>query len=184
MVLYIDHYDSFTNIIVDYITYLGHEVCIRKTDQEIDDITQYDHIIIGPGPGHPNELKNKYSIIEYCEQNNIPLLGICLGHQLIAQYYGSNIIKAKQIYHGKISKVYQIKKSKLYKNFPDSFDVTRYHSLIVDKISDPLVTIAVTEDKEVMAFEHKTAKIFAVQYHPEAYLTENGLVTLKNFLEI
>ncbi|MED7818870.1 MULTISPECIES: anthranilate synthase component II [unclassified Francisella] len=184
MVLYIDHYDSFTNIIVDYMTYLGYEVCVKKTDQEIDDITKYSHIVIGPGPGHPNELKDKYSIIEYCEQNNIPLLGICLGHQLIAQYYGSNIIKAKQIYHGKTSRVFQIEESKLYKNVPDSFNVTRYHSLIVDKIKNPLVTIATTEDKEIMAFKHKKAKIFGVQYHPEAYLTENGLETLKNFLEI
>ncbi|MED7788552.1 aminodeoxychorismate/anthranilate synthase component II [Francisella sp. 19X1-34] len=182
MILYIDHYDSFTNIIIDYITYLGYEVCIKKTDQEIDNITQYSHIVIGPGPGHPNELKDKYPIIEYCEQNNTPLLGICLGHQLIAQYYGSNIIKAKQIYHGKISRVSKVKESNLYKNLQNNFNVTRYHSLIVDKIMTPLVTIALTVDKEIMAFEHEKAKIFGVQYHPEAYLTENGLETLKNFL--
>ncbi|ASG68281.1 glutamine amidotransferase [Francisella halioticida] len=182
MVLYIDHYDSFTNIIVDYITYLGHKVCVKKTDQEIKSIEQYSHIIIGPGPGHPNELKDKYSIIKYCEQNNRPLLGICLGHQLIAQYYGSSIIRAKQIYHGKISKIRKLEESILYKNHTENFDVTRYHSLIVDGINDPLVTIAVANNNEIMAFEHKEVKIFGVQYHPEAYLTKYGLETLNNFL--
>ncbi|APC91583.1 MULTISPECIES: anthranilate synthase component II [Francisella] len=184
MVLYIDHYDSFSNTIVDYITYLGYQVSVIKTDQQIKNIEQFQHIIIGPGPGHPDELKDKYPIIEYCQQNNLPLLGICLGHQLIAQYYGSKIIKAKQIYHGKLCQIKQLQLSILYKNHPLKFAVTRYHSLIVDEIKDPLVTLALTSDNEIMAFAHQSAKIFGVQYHPEAYLTEYGLATLKNFLNL
>mgnify|MGYP005667331105 CR=1 FL=1 len=184
MVLYIDHYDSFSNTIVDYITYLGYQVSIVKTDEQINNIEQYSHIIIGPGPGHPDELKNIYSVIEYCQQNNLPLLGICLGHQLIAQYYGTKIIKAKQIYHGKLSEIKQIESSVLYKDHPVKFTVTRYHSLIVNDIKEPLITLASTDNGEIMAFAHQKANIFGVQYHPEAYLTEYGLLTLKNFLAI
>jgi anthranilate synthase component 2 len=184
MVLYLDHYDSFTNTIVDYINYLNFEVDIKKTDQDIDNIEQYSHIIIGPGPGHPNELKKHYKIIEYCEQSDIPLLGICLGHQLIAQYYGANIIKAKNIFHGRNSTLIKLHDSNLYKSFSQNFEVTRYHSLIVDKLLYPLEVIAITDDNEIMAFQHQNKKIYGVQYHPEAYLTEKGLETLNNFLNI
>ncbi|ABO46705.1 anthranilate synthase component II [Francisella tularensis] len=184
MVLYIDHYDSFSSTIVDYITYLGYQVSMLKTDEQIDNIDQYSHIIIGPGPGHPDELKNIYPIIEYCQQKKLPLLGICLGHQLIAQYYGAKIIKAKQIYHGKLSEIKQLQSSALYKDHPVKFAVTRYHSLIVNDIKEPLITLAATDNHEIMAFAHQNAKIFGVQYHPEAYLTEYGLATLKNFLSI
>ncbi|OEZ33211.1 glutamine amidotransferase [Francisella endosymbiont of Amblyomma maculatum] len=184
MVLYIDHYDSFSNTIVDYITYLGYQASVVKTDAQIKNIEQYNHIIIGPGPGHPDKLKDIYLIIEYCQQNNLPLLGICLGHQLIAQYFGSKVIKAKQIYHGKLSEIKQLHSSILYKDQPAKFTVTRYHSLIVDDIREPLITLASTNDDEIMAFAHQSAKIFGVQYHPEAYLTEYGLATLKNFLSL
>ncbi|ORU23812.1 anthranilate synthase component II, partial [Francisella tularensis subsp. holarctica] len=151
---------------------------------QIDNIDQYSHIIIGPGPGHPDELKNIYPIIEYCQQKKLPLLGICLGHQLIAQYYGAKIIKAKQIYHGKLSEIKQLQSSALYKDHPVKFAVTRYHSLIVNDIKELLITLAATDNHEIMAFAHQNAKIFGVQYHPEAYLTEYGLATLKNFLSI
>ncbi|MBY7733533.1 anthranilate synthase component II [Francisella philomiragia] len=184
MVLYIDHYDSFSSTIVDYITYLGYQVSMVKTDEQINNIEQYSHIIIGPGPGHPDELKNIYPIIEYCQQNNLPLLGICLGHQLIAQYYGAKIIKAKQIYHGKLSEIKQLQSSALYKDHPLKFAVTRYHSLIVNDIKEPLITLASTDSDEIMSFAHQNANIFGVQYHPEAYLTEYGLLTLKNFLAL
>ncbi|QIV94568.1 anthranilate synthase component II [Allofrancisella frigidaquae] len=184
MVLFIDHYDSFTNTIVDYITYLGHKVLVIKTDDDIPRLGSFSHIVIGPGPGHPNELKKQYQVIKYCEQNNTSLLGICLGHQLIAQYYGSKIIKAKQVYHGKNSVINQCNQSSLYFNHPESFEVTRYHSLIVDKIKEPLITTAITENNEIMAFQHESLKIFGVQYHPEAYLTEYGLSTLGNFLKL
>ncbi|AJC48932.1 aminodeoxychorismate/anthranilate synthase component II [Allofrancisella guangzhouensis] len=184
MVLFIDHYDSFTNTIVDYITYLGHKVLIVKTDDNTPKLNNFSHIVIGPGPGHPDELTKQYQVIKYCEQNNIPLLGICLGHQLIAQYYGSKIIKAKQVYHGKNSVIRQINHSPIYFNHPESFEVTRYHSLIVDEVKKPLITTAITRDDEIMAFQHKSLKIFGVQYHPEAYLTEYGLNTLGNFLKL
>ena len=184
MVLYIDHYDSFTNIIVDYVTYLGFEVSIKKTDEKIANIEQYSHIIIGPGPGHPNELKDKYQIIKFCEENNKPLLGICLGHQLVAQYYGSKIIKSQQIYHGRNSVVTHTGSSALYKNIPKQFEVTRYHSLIIDEINLPLINIAMTKDSNIMAFQHQKLNIFGVQYHPEAYMTENGLDILRNFLTL
>ncbi|APC97821.1 anthranilate synthase component II [Francisella frigiditurris] len=182
MILYIDHYDSFTNTIVDYINYLGFSVDVKKTDDKILNLEKYSHIIIGPGPGHPNEVTNQYQVIKYCEEHNASLLGICLGHQLIAQYYGANIIKAKHIFHGRNSIINQTNDSYLYRNLPNSFEVTRYHSLIVDELISPLQITSKTNDNEIMSFEHETKKIYGVQYHPEAYLTEYGLEILKNFL--
>lgn len=185
MILYIDHYDSFTNIIADYIKHLGFDLDIKKTDDKIHNLNQYTHVIIGPGPGHPNELTHVYMIIEHCEQHNIPLLGICLGHQLIAQYYGSNVVKASNIFHGKTSLIAQPdNSSNIYKDIPEYFKVTRYHSLVVDQIHKPLKTISLTLDNEIMAFEHESKSIYGVQYHPEAYLSEYGLQILNNFLTI
>ena len=183
MILYIDHYDSFTNTIVDYISYLGYEVIIKKTDDNFDDINQYSHIIIGPGPGHPDEVKHLYEVIKYCDNSNINLLGICLGHQLVAQYYGSNVAKAKTIFHGRNS-IIATKNSALFKGLPSEFEVTRYHSLIVYDVKPPLQITAKTSENEIMAFEHKIKNIFGLQYHPEAYLTNYGVETLNNFLKI
>jgi anthranilate synthase component 2 len=184
MILYIDHYDSFTNTIADYINHLGFDLDIKKTDDKIHNLKQYTHVIIGPGPGHPNELIHIYDIIKHCEAQNIPLLGICLGHQLIAQYYGSNVIKANKIFHGKNSLIKQISSSIIYKNIPRSFEVTRYHSLVVDQIHKSLKILTTTIDNEIMAFQHETKQIFGIQYHPEAYLSQHGLKTINNFLSI
>lgn len=182
MILYIDHYDSFANTIVGYIKYLGFAVCMKKTDENFDDIDKYTHVIIGPGPGNSNELKCLYKVIEHCETYNKSLLGICLGHQLIAQYYGSNIIKAQTIFHGRNSIITTNNNSKLFKGLPDKFEVTRYHSLMVENMKLPLQIIAKTSLNEIMAFEHNKKNIFGLQYHPEAYLTDYGLDCLRNFL--
>jgi len=184
MVLYIDHYDSFVNTIVDYINHLGFEVDVYKTDSLLPNFDKYTHIIIGPGPGHPNELINQYEIIKYCEKYSKPLLGICLGHQLIAQYYGSTIVKAKQILHGRNSKINNINNSILYKNLPNNFEVTRYHSLIIKNIVYPLQVTSLSMEQEIMSYKHQFKNIFGVQYHPEAYLTEYGIEIFRNFLTI
>ncbi|AXA33805.1 anthranilate synthase component II [Francisella adeliensis] len=184
MILYLDHYDSFANTIYSYISLLGYEVVLHKTDNIPANLSQFTHIIIGPGPGHPNEIKHLYKTIEYCELNNKPLLGICLGHQLIAQYFGSGVIKAKNIFHGKSSKVTRSLDTILLNNHPQEFDVIRYHSLIIDSIKKPLKISAITKANEIMAFEHSSENIFGLQYHPEAYLSEYGFETLNNFLKI
>ena len=184
MILYIDHYDSFTNTIVDYIRYLGFEVCIKKTDEHLDNLDQYTHIVIGPGPGHPNELRDLYFIINFCENFNKPLLGICLGHQLIGQYYGCNIIKSKPIFHGRNSLIFTDNNCVLYRGLPRQFEVTRYHSLVVGLTKEPHINVAKTQNNEIMAFKHNKNNIFGIQYHPEAYLTEYGLEVLGNFLKI
>ena len=145
---------------------------------------QSSHIIIGPGPGHPNELKHLYSIISFCENTNKPLLGICLGHQLIGQYYGCDIIKSKSIFHGRNSLILTGGDCILYRDLPKQFEVTRYHSLIVDKLKFPLLTTSKTTENEIMAFKHNKNNIFGIQYHPEAYLTEYGLEVLGKFLKI
>lgn len=109
---------------------------------------------------HPMSLKISIQLLNTVSKKKLPLLGICLGHQLIAQYYGAKIIKAKQIYHGKLSEIKQLQSSALYKDHPVKFAVTRYHSLIVNDIKEPLITLAATDNHEIMAFAHQNAKIF------------------------
>ncbi|WP_119342832.1 anthranilate synthase component II [Facilibium subflavum] len=188
MILYIDHYDSFTCILNDYFTQLGHKIDIVKTDK-IDPLLpfeKYTHIVIGPGPGHPNELLPLYPAIDRFIASGLPILGVCLGHQLIAQYFGAKVIKAREIMHGQLSEVYQTLQTELYQQLPEHFTVTRYHSLIVDHqtLPDCLTPIASTQKNELMAFMHKQYKIYGIQYHPEAYLTAHGLKTLANFLHL
>ncbi len=186
MILYLDHYDSFASILTDYIKQTGHKVHISRTDEPIDSeqLNNYSHIIIGPGPGHPRELSHLYPIINKAITESIPLLGVCLGHQLIAEYFGAEVSNASSIMHGQISKITQNECSKLYQSIPKELNVTRYHSLIINANSmpDTLLVTALTQQGEIMSFEHKAHPIYAVQYHPEAYLSEYGLAILRNFI--
>lgn len=185
MLLFIDHYDSFAHILIDYFSQIDQEVIRLKSD-EIDFTTNFqifDAVIIGPGPGHPKDLTYLYPHIKRIIELKIPILGICLGHQLLAQYYNAKIIRAQNIMHGQCSEVNFIQHI-LYTGIKSPVRVTRYHSLIVDIDSLPndLFTIAKTKRNELMGFSHKNLPIYGIQYHPEAYLTEFGLQTLRNFI--
>ena len=188
MILYIDHFDSFSALIIDYFKQLQQQVTAIKTN-ECDKLAQLDlnkitHIIIGPGPGHPDELKHLYPFIQQVIDNNIPLLGICLGHQLLAQYFGGKVIHAQQIMHGRVSKIQCQNTHPIYTGLPQQHLVTRYHSLIIDENTLPkqIKVIAISNENEIMAISHNSYRIFGVQYHPEAHLTEAGLTLLKNFI--
>ncbi|WP_116964053.1 anthranilate synthase component II [Fastidiosibacter lacustris] len=187
MLLFIDHYDSFSHILMDYFKRLRQEIRHIKTDEVSSKfkINSFKYIVIGPGPGHPNELLHLYPIIREAINLKIPLLGVCLGHQLLAQYFGAKVIHAKQIMHGQCSEITH-DNDELYRNLPNKILVTRYHSLIVAHNSLPhtLKGIAYSQDHELMAFCHKSYPIYGIQYHPEAYLTEYGLKLLQNFLSI
>jgi anthranilate synthase component 2 len=143
---------------------------------------KYDKIIISPGPGNPNQSGNCIKIVKALYRK-IPILGVCLGHQIIGQVFGSNIIQTKKLMHGKTS-VIKSKKIGILKNLPSEFEATRYHSLIVDKktLSDQLEITAETKDGIIMGIMHKEYNIHGVQFHPESIKTIIGIKILKNFI--
>ncbi|VAY88109.1 Anthranilate synthase, amidotransferase component @ Para-aminobenzoate synthase, amidotransferase component [hydrothermal vent metagenome] len=191
MVLMIDNYDSFTYNIVQYCLELGADIKVVRNDEiSIADIQKLncEKIIISPGPCSPNEAGISLDIVKNFK-NTLPIFGICLGHQSIAQYFGAKIIEAKNMMHGKTSVINQDanNKSILFKNITSSFVATRYHSLVVEDKnlpSDIVVTARSDDDNEIMALEIKNTQIYGVQFHPESILSEYGKVIIQNFLDI
>ncbi len=184
----IDNYDSFTYNIVQYLEELGVEPKIFENDKvTIDELKSldFDSMIISPGAGNPDNAGISMAVLEEFYKTK-KILGICLGHQCIAKFFGANIAKSKNPTHGKTSKIFVCENLKLFKNLPKSFDVTRYHSLEIEKSSMPpdLKITAETQDGIIMALEHNALPIYGVQFHPEAILTQYGHELLKNFIEI
>ncbi len=188
MVLVIDNYDSFTYNLVQYLGELGAEVKVVRNDeitpQEILEMAP-DRIVISPGPCTPNEAGVSLDVIRTLGEN-IPILGVCLGHQSIGQAYGGKVIRAEKAMHGKTSLVHHHGNDPLFESIPDPFQATRYHSLIVEKDSLPdcLEVTAETEDGTIMAMHHKTHPVWGVQFHPESILTADGKTMLANFLKL
>ena len=184
-IILIDNYDSFTFNLYHYISSLGVNVDVIRNDEITDKQiikNRYNRIVISPGPGNPNQAGNCVKIVKSLYKK-IPILGVCLGHQIIGQVFGSSIIQAKKLMHGKIS-VIQSKKIGILKNLPSKFEATRYHSLIIDKktLSKELIITAETEDGTIMGVQHKKYNIHGVQFHPESIKTTMGIKILKNFM--
>ena len=184
-ILLIDNYDSFTFNLYHYISSIGVKVDVIRNDEiTAKDIkkNKYNKIVISPGPGNPNQSGNCINILKSLHKE-MPFLGVCLGHQIIGQVFGSKIIQAKKLMHGKISKI-KSKKIGILKNLPKTFEATRYHSLIIDKktLSDSLEITAETEDGLIMGVQHKVYNIHGVQFHPESIKTKLGIKILKNFV--
>ena len=184
-VLLIDNYDSFTFNLYHYISSLGVKVDVVRNDKiTAKDIkkNKYNKIVISPGPGNPSQSGNCINILKSLHKE-MPFLGVCLGHQIIGQVFGSKIIQAKKLMHGKISKI-KSKKIGILKNLPKTFEATRYHSLIINKktLSDSLEITAETEDGLIMGVQHKVYNIHGVQFHPESIKTKMGIKILKNFV--
>ena len=184
-IILIDNYDSFTFNLYHYVSSLGVTVDVVRNDKitHLQIIkNKYDKIIISPGPGNPNQSGNCIKIVKELYKK-IPILGVCLGHQIIGQVFGSKIIQTKKLMHGKTS-VIKSKKIGILKNLPSKFEATRYHSLIVDKktLSDQLKITAETKDGIIMGLMHKKYNIHGVQFHPESIKTIIGIKILKNFI--
>ena len=184
-ILLIDNYDSFTYNLYHYLSSLKANVDVIRNDKitskEIVK-NKYTKIVISPGPGNPNQSGNCLDILKTLYKE-IPFLGVCLGHQIIGQVFGSKIIQAKKLMHGKISKI-KSKKIGILKNLPSKFEATRYHSLIIDKksLSKNLKITAETDDGLIIVVQHKEYNIHGVQFHPESIKTKLGIKILKNFI--
>ncbi len=188
MLLVIDNYDSFTYNLVQYLGELGAEMRVFRNDEitleEIENEIKPDKILISPGPGTPDDAGVSLEVLKkFSEQ--IPVLGVCLGHQAIGQIFGGRVIRAPLPVHGKPVEIIHDGKT-LFKDLPQNFEAGRYHSLIVERDSLPecLEISAESADGLVMGLRHKNLKIEGVQFHPESILTPEGKKLLRNFLEI
>jgi len=186
-IILIDNYDSFTFNLYHYLSSLKVNVDVIRNDQITSKEIlkkEYSKIVISPGPGNPNQSGNCLNIVKSLFKK-IPILGVCLGHQIIGQVFGSKIVQAKKLMHGKTSKIVS-KKIGVLKNLPKTFQATRYHSLIIDKksLSKDLVITAETKDGLIMGVQHKNYHVHGVQFHPESIKTKLGIKILKNFIKI
>lgn len=187
MILIIDNYDSFTYNLVQYLGELGAELAVYRNDK-IDlagiERLKSERIIISPGPGYPSESGISEPTIRTFA-NRVPILGVCLGHQAIAEVFGGAIVQATRLMHGKTSMIHHDGKG-IFEGIKNPFEATRYHSLIVERRSLPdcFSITAETDEKEIMGLKHKDYNLYGVQFHPESILTGEGKKILSNFLQI
>ena len=185
-ILMIDNYDSFTYNLYQYFGILGAKVEVFRNDKiEVNkiDISKYRSIVISPGPGRPTDAGVSKDIIEKFK-GIVPILGVCLGHQVIGEVFGSKIVRADVVMHGKTSKIYH-NDDEIFEDVPDPFIATRYHSLAIEResISDELLITAISDDGVIMGVRHIEHPIWGIQFHPESILTKYGMKILENFLK-
>lgn len=204
MILVLDNYDSFVYTLVGYLNRFGYQTVVYRNDaltesellglldqtprstseQHVDEVT-IKGILISPGPGTPEDAGLSKTLITAAAERGIPLLGVCLGHQAIAEVFGGTVTVAPELMHGKISTIHHDGSSALFQNVPDTFSATRYHSLAVVNSSLPatLKATATTQNDIIMALEHRSLPIWGVQFHPESFQTEYGETIVKNWLQ-
>ena len=185
-ILVIDNYDSFTWNLVHYLEELGADTTVVRNDEltvEEALANGADGVLLSPGPCTPNEAGICVDLIRNAPED-LPILGVCLGHQSIGQAFGGKVITAREIRHGKLSDIHQTG-GVLFQGLPETYRVVRYHSLAVrpEDLPEDLVADAFTDDGEIMALHHKTRPVYGVQFHPESILTEHGHALLKNWLD-
>jgi len=187
LILMIDNYDSFTYNLVQYFGVLGADVKVRRNDQitmeEIEALAP-ERLVISPGPGIPQSAGIIVPLVQRFYQQ-VPILGVCLGHQAVAVAFGGSVVRAARLMHGKVSEIYHNGKG-VFRDLPDPFTATRYHSLAVDREGLPscLEISAKAEDDEIMGLRHRDYPVHGVQFHPESILTQEGMRILENFLRL
>lgn len=181
--LVLDNIDSFTYMLVDYLKQAGATCRVVRNTVSMDEITaeSYDGVVLSPGPGTPRQAGCLLKVIDRYHQQ-LPILGVCLGHQALGEYFGAQLVKARKPMHGKLSMIRKVSDSALFKNIPDEFTVTRYHSLVLVDLPAGLNALAATIDDENMAFQHCKWPLWGIQFHPEAALTQHGLEILRNWI--
>jgi para-aminobenzoate synthetase component II len=185
MIYMIDNFDSFTYNLVQYLGELGEELVVKRNDEAgLEDIAaaRPSFLMISPGPCSPNEAGISLEAISHFA-GKVPIFGVCLGHQSLAQSFGGDVVQAERLMHGKTSDIYHDGKT-IFAGLPNPFPATRYHSLIVKKetLPDCLEISAWTEEGEIMAIRHKTMSAEGVQFHPESIMTQSGKILLSNFI--
>jgi anthranilate synthase component 2 len=186
MLLMIDNYDSFTYNLVQYLGELGEDVkVVRNDEMRVDEVERLapERIVLSPGPCTPNEAGISLDLVKRFA-GRVPILGVCLGHQAIGQAFGGKIVHAKELMHGKVSRIHHSGEG-AFRGLPTPFQATRYHSLAIERASCPaeLAVTAWTDDGEIMGVRHVSLPIEGVQFHPESILTEHGHRLLANFLQ-
>jgi len=185
-VLVIDNYDSFVFNIVQYLAQLGADVTVKRNDEvELIEAKNYDGVLLSPGPGTPKDAGVCIDMVHFCAENKIPLFGVCLGHQAIAEAFGGVVSRAPELLHGKTSEVFHQGES-VMSSLPQPFTATRYHSLAVENGTMPedFEITSQTESNVIMGLRHKTLPIEGVQFHPESVLTEGGHRMLAEWLTV
>jgi para-aminobenzoate synthetase component 2 len=183
-ILVIDNYDSFVFNLVQYLAQLGAQCTVVRNDEiEVSEASNYDGVLISPGPGTPERAGVSVAMVHYCAQKKIPLFGVCLGHQAIGVAFGAIVSQAPELLHGKTSQVFH-RGIGVLTDIPSPFNATRYHSLAVERSTVPseIEITSQTESGVVMSLRHKTLPIEGVQFHPESVLTEHGHEMLANWL--
>lgn len=188
MLLLIDNYDSFTYNLVHYLGELGQHTTVKRNDElNVQEAMGFgaDAIVLSPGPCDPDQAGICLALTQAAAEARIPLFGVCLGHQAIGQAFGGKVVRAGEIMHGKMGRM-KHRNTGVFKDLPDGFEATRYHSLTIerDSLPDVLEITAETEDGTIMGLQHKSLPIHGVQFHPESIASEHGHALLKNFLDI
>lgn len=184
MLLLLDNFDSFTYNLYDYFRQLGVAVEVRRNDVSLAELQKLplEGIVLSPGPGTPEKAGVMPEVIDYYH-DKLPMLGICLGHQALGQFFGAKVVKGLKPMHGKISEIH-CAPDPIFQGLPTVMPVVRYHSLVVQASPACLVPLAQTEEGELMAFKHCELPLYALQFHPEAALTQHGLAMLRNWVKI
>ncbi|MBT0809881.1 aminodeoxychorismate/anthranilate synthase component II [Litoribacter ruber] len=185
MLLLIDNFDSFSYILADYLRQAGAELKVVRNDVSLEELQKvsYEALILSPGPETPSQAGNLMQILGYY-YDKLPVLGICLGHQAIGEFFGAKLTKGKVPVHGKVHEVSKVTEHPLLDGLPDRFKVTRYHSLELKGLPAELQVLLETNSGEVMAIAHRELPLIGIQFHPEAHLTEYGLEILRNCVRI
>lgn len=185
MLLLIDNFDSFSHILADLIRQTGEELLILRNDVSLTDLAsiEFQGLILSPGPGVPSKSGNLNAILKNYH-DKVPVLGVCLGHQAIGEFFGAELVKNPVPTHGKVHQTHQTQPHFFTENLPEKFQVTRYHSLQLIDLPECLIPILETERGEIMGIAHRSLPILGIQYHPEAYLTEYGLQLIINWLRV
>jgi len=183
--LVVDNFDSFTYMLVDYLRQAGAECRVVRNNELMDAFIgeSVDGVVLSPGPGIPRRAGRLMDVIAHFYRR-VPMLGVCLGHQALGEFFGARLVPAARPMHGKVSVIRVLTSDELLGNLPAQFEVTRYHSLLLTNLPTDLIGTAATDSNELMAMRHRTLPLWGVQFHPEAALTQNGLQLLTNWVDL